>query len=281
MREKRLFLPPTQTLWYKKIILLFNHGALALSFDAQKTRFRALDDWFKTPQGIDLGSAFTRELTSLNEFLHGETLLQLGHCGENPWLKALHYTHKWYATPYVNSSSTLISSFNQLPLDRNSVDCIIAPLIMEAFTHQKNPLDEIDRILKPMGYAIFLGIYPLSLWGLFIRLKRNFCFGPLPGKPTSVFFVKRTMLHCGYIQCNLSSFYYIPPVSTKKWLDKLEIFNELGKMISPCPAGFYCLVMQKQEESHPDLLLNEIENKQRDCSSLLQPACQLDVFNKT
>lgn len=251
-----------------------------MSFDAQKSRFRALDNWFNSPQGIDLGGAIASELAHLNEFLHGETLLQLGHCGAESWLKDLHYTHKWRATPYIHSSSTLISSYTQIPIDRNSVDCVIAPLVMEAFSHHKNPIDEIDRILKPMGYAVFLGINPLSLWGIYIRLRRFSCYGPLKAKPMSVFYVKRAMLHRGYIQCHLSTFYYIPPVSTDRWLHKLEILNELGKMISPCPAGFYCLVVQKQEECHPDILLTAQEDELWDRNAALNPACQLKKFNR-
>ncbi|WP_051555083.1 class I SAM-dependent methyltransferase [Legionella fairfieldensis] len=248
-----------------------------MSLNAEKSKFRALDNWFNSPQGIDVGDAFTTELSHLNEFLYGETLLQLGHCSTNPWLRPLHYSHKWCATPYTDPLSTLVTSFNYLPLARNSVDCIIAPLTMEAFNYKKNPIDELDRVLKPMGYVVFLGINPMSLWGLFVRLKRYSCFGPLKGQPMSVFFIKRAMLHRGYIQCNLSAFYYIPPVSTEKWVRNLHILNELGKMISPCPAGFYCLVMQKEEEAHPDILSGAIKAKQWEREGALQPTYQSDT----
>lgn len=114
------------------------------------------------------------------------------------------------------------------------------------------------------------------MWGLYIRLKRFSIFGPLAGKPVSVLSVKRAMLHRGYILCNISSFYYIPPVSTQKWLHKLEIFNELGKMISPCPAGFYCLVVQKHETAHTDLLHAPIEKELWERKRDLLPVCQFE-----
>lgn len=256
--------------------MLFHHGAHALSFEDQKSKFHALNDWFSSPQGIDVSQSFTTELAHLREFLYGETLLQLGDCGDNHWLQKLHYSHKWLATPYTNlARSTVVSSFNQLPLDRNSVDCVVAPLTMEAFTRQRNPIDEIDRVLKPMGYVIFFGINPLSLWGAMMRLGRLPCFGSLSGHAMSGFFIKRAMLHRGYIQCNLSSFYYIPPVRTKKWVDKLEILNELGKMIWPCPAGFYCFVAQKYQEHQPDLSMESLEEELLKANTSLQAACQL------
>ncbi|MBA2652380.1 MAG: methyltransferase domain-containing protein [Tatlockia sp.] len=243
-----------------------------MSFDAQKTRFRNLDDWFNSPQGINIAGFFSSELNQLGDFLHGETLLQLGSYGKNDWLKALHYSHKWQATLYSKSSNSLISSYNQLPLDRNSVDCVVAPLIMEAFKFSNSPIDEIDRILKPMGYVVFFGINPFSLWGIYLRLKRHSCLGE---KTKTVFSIQRAMIHRGYVQSYLSSFYYIPPVFTANWVEKLEILNVLGKMVSPCPAGFYCLVMQKQETAHPDLLLQNTEESW-ERGRVLQPSC----FNK-
>lgn len=248
-------------------------GIPALSFDTLKIKFRALDDWFNSPQGIDVADFFSLELHQLNEFLHGNILLQLGSCGKNSWLQPLRYNHKWPTTFYLQKTTAFISSFNQLPIDRDSIDCVIAPLVMEAFELAKSPFDEIDRILKPMGYVVFFGINPLSLWGIHLRLKRSSCFGQLKAKAKSIFSVQRAMLHRGYIQRYFSSFYYIPPVASKKWLDKLEILNELGKMISPCPAGFYCLVMQKQQETNSDLLLSAAEEVWE--GRLFQPSCQI------
>lgn len=118
--------------------LLFPWGR-TLSFENHKIRFQALRNWFLSDQGRHVGQAFTAELAPLAEFLYGETLLQFGDCGDNPWLHPLHYSHKWLASPFYDSSSSVITAFNSMPFDRNSVDCIIAPLAMEAFTHKKIP----------------------------------------------------------------------------------------------------------------------------------------------
>ncbi|KTD20090.1 methyl-transferase [Legionella lansingensis] len=250
-----------------------------MSFEDEKNRFQALRDWFKTSQGLHVARAFVGELTPLTEFLYGETLLQLGDCGDNLWLNSLHYRHKWLATPYYSPGSEVITDFNSLSLDRNSVDCIIAPLTLQAFTHKKNPIDELDRILKPMGYIIFFGINPLSLWGLFMRFGMHSCFGALKAHSMSFFFVKRAMLHRGYIQCSLSSFYFIPPIYQEKWIHHLEFLNEVGKMMWPCPAGFYCLVMQKLEEGHTDFLPEAIEEELLDRERLpLQTSCRHDYL---
>ncbi|STX29097.1 methyl-transferase [Legionella beliardensis] len=245
-----------------------------MSLEEQQYKFQALNEWFSTEQGIKIAQAFFSELAPLKDLLHGDTLLQLGSCGDNLFFSELRFQHKWLATPYISSSSTVITLLNQLPLDRDSVDCIIVPFTLEALAI-KSPIDEIDRVLKPSGYAIFLGVNPVSLWGWWLRKAGKNFFGTLSGKPKSVLSIKRAMLHRGYVQCHLSSFYYIPPCKAEKWLARLEFFNEIGKMISPIPAGFYCLVVQKQQENLiGPIVLEEEETLAAASPVSLQPTCK-------
>ena len=230
--------------------------------DEQAIKFRALDNWFKTPQGVRAGYAFASELKAPSDLFSGKQLLQLGSCGDNLWLPELHFRRKWLVTPFETAQKTaLVGSLTALPIDRNSVDCVIAPLTLEAFGHHKNPIDEIDRVLKPMGYVVFLGINPWSFWGAALRWGCVHCFGQTTGKLTSSISLKHAMETRGYSQCMLDTFYYIPPVANRSFIDKLEFFNEMGKMIWPFPAGFYCLIMQKYQPASPTLIFNPFDNE--------------------
>lgn len=220
-----------------------------LPLDEQKSRLQALDHWFLSDQGQHVAKTFLAELQSIESLFYGENLIQLGNCGNNIFFSVGRFQYRWITTPHQSPSAKLITLMNQLPLDRHSVDCIIAPLTLEALSHDKSPLDEIDRILKPMGYVVFFGINPISLWGLWLRAAKNTCFASHHSSAKSVLSLKRGMLHRGYVQRHLSTFYYLPPVNNKKLREQLQIFNELGKMISPVPAGFYCLVVQKYQEN--------------------------------
>ncbi len=229
-----------------------------MSLVDQLNKFSALNQWFSSPQGLHVSTAFAKELKRSKELLHGELILQLGSCGEPHLMSELHYMHKWLASPFLSPSlPSLITSLSQLSIDRNSVDCVLLPLTMEAFPHLL-VLDEVDRILKPMGQLVFIGINPMSAWGMLSNFKKNACFGNLNTKLRSVFFIKRAMLQRGYIQHSLSTFYYIPPVVKEKWLYRLEICNEIGKIVWPFPAAFYCLVLQKYQENR---LLETVENR--------------------
>ncbi len=244
--------------------------------DEQAKKYCALDSWFKTPQGERVAQAFTDEIMQLNGRLTGERLLQLGSCGDNLWLHALKFRHKWLAHPAVVPQKTaFVSSLTSLPVERDSIDCVIAPLSLEGFFGDKNPIDEIDRVLKPMGYVVYFGINPCSFWGASLYLRHLKCFGQSSVALTSSLSLKHTMLQRGYKLCALSGFYYIPPVASRFLIEKLEFFNEMGKMIWPFPAGFYCFIAQKYQHCPPPLRVDLAASE-----FLLQPKPSLQGITK-
>ena len=215
--------------------------------DEQKN-FSALHGWFLTQQGRDVATAFANELYAAQLGDRGQCLLQLGNCGENAWLDGLPYRSKWIAHPgTLSDKSGVQSAMTAMPFDRESMDCIIAPLTIETCGYEKSPLNEIDRILKPMGYVVFFGINPWSFWGASLRWGRLSCFAHISSVFSSSLSLKHAMVSRGYSQCWLSSFYYLPPVGSEYWLRKLEFLNQMSKMIWPYPAGFYCLILQKHD----------------------------------
>ncbi len=226
-----------------------------MSLDDQKTKYRALDDWFRTAQGFDIGQACAARLARLPDDCCGNALLQLGSGGENSWLPALNFRRQWMISPCLSvSSPAVVSSLNALPLNRNSVDGVLALFSMEALGWEKNPLDEIDRILAPMGHVIVVGINPFSLWGLALRLGLINCFGGQAATLISPLYLQQSLLRRGYRQRCFDSFYYLPPLRHEQWIKRLAFLNEMGKMVAPSPAGFYCLTMQKYQTCRPNLV---------------------------
>jgi hypothetical protein len=219
-----------------------------VSLSTQVKQYQAMDKWFLTPQGVRIAAAFNNELRHLDEDLYGKTLLQLGNCGENHWLKHMHYYRKWLLTPsqYIDNT-TFVSPISDIPLDKHSVDCVIAPLSIEMLSLNDHLLIEMDRILKPMGHLVFLGVNPFSFYGLGLKWGRvPFLKDAISGL-TSSLTLKRRLVRMGYRQVTHRNFYYIPPVTQSNTIHRLEFFNEVGKMLWPFPAGFYCLVVQKHQ----------------------------------
>ncbi len=223
--------------------------------------FLSLDAWFKSAQGSLVAQAFTDELKSTSHLKSGSYLLQLGLGGDNIWLPALNYRHHWIATPAsTHKKNTLLSDIHALPFEKNSIDCIIAPLTIEALMHGKLPIDEIDRILKPMGLIIILGINPISLWGLALSLGCTPCFGARTIIPASSLTLKQQFLNRGYTQMLLSSFYHLPPLKNPKLIKNLAFLNPMGKMLWPLPGGFYCFIAQKYQPIPPAGLMQRLSD---------------------
>jgi hypothetical protein len=226
-----------------------------LSIEQQIIQYRSLNKWFQSPLGIFVANEFTHQFQLVTDYLKGEILLQLGSCGTNPWLDLLDFNHKWVLSPIIkDKNSVLNTSLNQIPLSRNSVDCVIAPLTIEPFTSSFTLIDEIDRILKPMGYVVFVSINPWSLWGGAMKCGLLSCFAEHKIKMRTSFSLNRIFLQRGYRYCALNNFCYIPPINNYKILNKLSIFNEIGKMLWPFPSGFYCYIAQKYEYISPSLI---------------------------
>lgn len=226
----------------------------------EQRKYDVLDDWFKTEQGRHVADAFSLQLQFVSKYIVGNKILQLGAFGEINWLSRLKFNDKMLVSPSLNAkNATFFATINNLPLDRNSIDCILAPLTIEIFSKAVNPLDEMDRVLKSQGLIIFFGINPYSFWGGAVFFQRLTCFINDSIKLQSSLSLKRALLSRGYRQYFLSNFYYIPPVKNQWLIHKMKFLNEVGKMVCPYPASFYCLIMQKYE-SGSSLVGDKLEN---------------------
>ncbi|CAM2909546.1 methyltransferase domain-containing protein [Legionella worsleiensis] len=242
--------------------------------DQQIKHFKALNIWFQSPLGLSVVREFNNQLDLVKECLRGDALLQLGSCSTNPWLDSLSYHSKWLASPFEpHEGISLECSFSQIPLTRNSVDCVLAPMVLEPFDNSFSLIDEIDRILKPMGLIVLFSINPWSLWGAAMKLGLLNCYDHRKISLRTAFHLNRIFLQRGYRQCSLTNFGYIPPVNKKSLITKLTFFDEVGKMIWPYPSGFYCFIAQKYEHIGPSLLAQPVTHLDvKPYKSPLQPA---------
>ena len=241
--------------------------------EQQIKQFNALNKWFQSSLGLYVADEFNKQLTPLLEHLKGETLLQLGYCADNSWLSPLKFNNKWIASPVnIEAKVDLICSLNHVPLNRNSIDCVVAPLTMEPFNNTLSLIDEIDRILKPMGYVVFFSINPWSLWGGALKCGLVDCFSDRNLRMHTPFHLNRIFVQRGYRQCSLNNFCYTPPVKNPSLIRKFAFLNEIGKMLWPFPSGFYCYIAQKYEPISPTPLAQPIVQAiPKEYESPLQP----------
>lgn len=222
-----------------------------MSIKQQMHVCQSLNSWFNSPQGQWVLHAFMDILSPFLTMLRGEILLQAGQCGNNSGLNTLQFLHKYVASPCItNQSDHIISALDHLPFSRNAVDGILVPATLEVFKQNDNFLDELDRILKPGGYLIILGINPFSMWGFASKIGFLSNIPPKMLHLHSSFGINHKCLVRGFRQIKLINFGYIPPLESKKCLDNFFFMEEIGKMFWPIPAGFYGYIGQKMEEGY-------------------------------
>lgn len=243
--------------------------------EQQQKRFDMLDAWFSCIHGQRVSHAIREEIAGVRSLLIGKNLIQLGSCGRNLWLSELQYHNKWIIKPHWDNSrvSHCNSLLTHLPIDRESIDCVIAPFTIDAFPSKESILDEIDRILKPMGYLVIIGVNPYSLWGLWLRFGQHGYFGRLHGFPRSMLNIKCMMQHRGYQQCFAQEFYFIPPVQNETVIQGCSFLNQVGKMVSLLPSAFYCVIFQKHVVNYIEPLLVASQKELLKTSPLYQPSC--------
>lgn len=226
-----------------------------------------------SPLGEKITLEILEQFNLVKDYLKGETLLQLGSCANNPWFNVLDYRHKWLASPLnLKTSQNLQCSFSQLPLSRNSVDCVLVPLTLELSANPLSVIDEIDRIVKPMGYVVFLSLNPWSLWGLATKTGVLDCYSTRKINMRTSFRLNRIFLQRGYRQCSLNYFCYLPPINNASLIKKFFFLEEIGKMIWPVPSGFYCYIAQKFELISPAHVVQPtLVSATKDYKAPLQP----------
>ena len=74
-----------------------------------------------------------------------------------------------------------VAHFGELPFETHSVDLVVLPLQLECSPDPHQLLREVDRILRPEGRLVTLGINPWSLWGLRQGLPARMGGAFLPG----------------------------------------------------------------------------------------------------
>jgi SAM-dependent methyltransferase len=134
-----------------------------------------LAEWLQTPAGRYLLDWEQRELDAAVADIFGFHALQLG-LPELDALRANRMPHRWLAldaaTPPPAAADApaaialLRCDFDALPLDSQSLDLVVLPHTLELARDAHVALAEVERVLRPEGRVVIVGLNPASLWGL-------------------------------------------------------------------------------------------------------------------
>lgn len=224
--------------------------------DNKMSQYLALSDWFQTALGEFVNTELGTHFELIELAFRGNVVLQLGNYGTRFKLKNSAFKHQWTVSNFKSSiPCSIICDFHQIPLKRQSVSCILAPLSLEPYSNGVQLIDEIDRLIEPMGYVVLICINPWSMWGIAMKMGLFNCYANANISMYSPLYLNKMFTQRGYKQLSLTNFCYRPPVSNKFLIKKMSFLDEIGKMLWPMPAGFYCYIAQKYQYVMPNKLI--------------------------
>jgi SAM-dependent methyltransferase len=208
--------------------------------------------WLASPAGQYVMGWETEQLNRVVVDMFGYYALQLGFL-ELDALQANRMPHRIrVSTARADESrptpDLLVSGFEDLPLESQSVDLVVLPHQLEFSPDPHQILREADRVLRPEGRLVVVGMNPLSLWGLRHSLSRRPLnpflppTGQLIGIPRLRDWMKLLSfeIDSGHYGC------YAPPCRTQKWLDRMHFMERAGDRWWPICGAVYMVSAVKR-----------------------------------
>jgi SAM-dependent methyltransferase len=131
----------------------------------------ALEHWYTCGNGPYLLQSTRNAVQDLLDTSFGYHILQLGVSGGQPLCKGSPINHRLYCAPRIGDGVGLVADADELPLESDSVDAIIAHHCLEFTANPHQVLREIQRVLTPQGQLLVIGFNPFSLLGCKNRLR--------------------------------------------------------------------------------------------------------------
>ena len=130
-----------------------------------------LESWYARENGEYLLAKTREALQELLDTSFGYHILQLGMVRGQPLYEGSPINHRIYAACSGGDSVGLVSRADELPLDSDSVDTVIAHHCLEFAPNPHQVLREIQRVLTPQGQLFIIGLNPYSLVGINTYLR--------------------------------------------------------------------------------------------------------------
>jgi SAM-dependent methyltransferase len=148
----------------------------------------------------------------------------------------------------ARSPDLLVSGFEELPLESQSVDLVVLPHQLEFSAAPHQILREADRVLRPEGRLVVVGMNPLSLWGLRQSLSRR-PFTPFLPPTGQLIGIPRLRDWMKLLSFEIDSGHYgcyAPPCRTQKWLDRMQFLENAGDRWWPICGAVYMVSAVKR-----------------------------------
>lgn len=127
---------------------------------------RSLESWYARPAGEELCVSICDRLQGILDLSFGYHILQMGPVPARSLISGSRIRHHIHASPAEGLGSSLCCHGDELPLESDSVDMLVAFHALEFDEHPHGCLREMQRVLRPNGHLVIIGFNPISLLGV-------------------------------------------------------------------------------------------------------------------
>ncbi len=132
---------------------------------------RGLESWYGRKNGQYLLTSIRQSLEPTLDVSFGYHILQMAVAPGYELYDRSPINHRVYCADQRAPNVSLVARADELPLESDSVDTIIAHHSLEFGPNPHNVLREMQRILAPQGHLLIVGFNPYSLFGAATRLR--------------------------------------------------------------------------------------------------------------
>lgn len=145
-------------------------------------------------------------------------------------------------------NNLIISTNEQLPVETDNIDLVIATHALELSNDPHQVLREIDRVLVPEGHCIIIGFNPFSLLRAGHLFKPAFYkkANPNDKKMRSAHRVRDWFSVLGFEVLDVHHFGFRPGVKNQRVFERLSFLEKLGDTAWPMLGNMYMLHAKKQ-----------------------------------
>ncbi len=144
----------------------------------------ALEHWYSRESGQYLLSKQRDRVAQLLETAFGYHILQLGVTRDHTLIDGSRINHHVYAAACPGGRVSLLCTGDEIPLESDSVDVLVAHHAVEFSDNPHQSLREMHRVLAPQGRLILLGFNPYSPGNMAHAIQARLGYGPWPARRT-------------------------------------------------------------------------------------------------